>query len=88
MLNRFVGQPLIRRSRVGRLLIWASSLIFAFYLINVGSSMLPVLAQTPIDQLQKQQSDLERKRSTVNEQRDRLQHQENSAQTKRANFRQ
>jgi len=82
MLNRFVGQPLIRRSRVGRLLIWASSLIFAFYLINVGSSMLPVLAQTPIDQLQKQQSDLERKRSTVNEQRDRLQHQENSAQTK------
>ena len=82
MLNRFVGQPLIRRSRVGHLLIWASSLIFAFYLINVGSSMLPVLAQTPIDQLQKQQSDLERKRSTVNEQRDRLQHQENSAQTK------
>jgi murein DD-endopeptidase MepM/ murein hydrolase activator NlpD len=43
---------------------------------------MPLLAQTPIDQLQQQQKSIEQQRSTVNEQRDRLQTQERSAQTK------
>ena len=82
MLNRFAGQPSVRRLFTGRWLVFAFSLIFTFFLINVGSSIMPVLAQTPIDQLQKQQSGLERQRSTVTDQRDRIQRQETSAQTK------
>jgi len=81
MLNRFARQPSIRRLFQGRGL-FALSLVFALVWISVGSSMVPTLAQTPIDQLQQQQSDLERQRSTVTEQRDRIQRQEDSAQTK------
>ncbi|MBW4517187.1 MAG: peptidoglycan DD-metalloendopeptidase family protein [Timaviella obliquedivisa GSE-PSE-MK23-08B] len=72
----------MRRLLGERWLVFALSLVFAFFLINVGSSVVPVIAQTPLDQLQKQQSDLERQRSTVTEQRDRIQRQEASAQTK------
>lgn len=82
MLNRFARQQLIQRLSTGRWLVFALSLVFTFFLINVGSSMMPVLAQTPIDQLQKQQSGLERQRSTVTDQRDRIQQQQTSAQTK------
>jgi murein DD-endopeptidase MepM/ murein hydrolase activator NlpD len=82
MLNRFVGRQSIRRLYAGRWLVFALSLIGAFLLINIGTSTMPVLAQTPIDQLQKQQGDLERKRSIVTDQRDRVQRQETSAQTK------
>ncbi len=82
MLNRFARQQLIRRLFIGRWLVFALSLVFTFFLINVGSSMMPVLAQTSIDQLQKQQSGLERRRSTVTDQRDRVRRQEASAQTK------
>ena len=81
MLNRFARQPSIRRLFQGRGL-FALSLVFALVWISVGSSMVPTLAQTPIDQLQQQQGDLERQRSTVTEQRDRIQRQEDSAQTK------
>jgi murein DD-endopeptidase MepM/ murein hydrolase activator NlpD len=82
MLNRFAGRQPMRRLLGERWLVFALSLVFAFFLINVGSSVVPVIAQTPLDQLQKQQSDLERQRSTVTEQRDRIQRQEASAQTK------
>lgn len=82
MFHRFARQQSIWRSLIGRLLALALFLIFAFSLINIGSLLMPALAQTPIDQLQKQQSDLERKRSIVTDQRDRIQRQENSAQTK------
>ena len=81
MLNRFARQPSIRRLFQGWGL-FALSLVFALVWISVGSSMVPTLAQTPIDQLQQQQGDLERQRSTVTEQRDRIQRQEDSAQTK------
>lgn len=82
MFHRFARQQSIWRLLIGRLLALALFLIFAFSLINIGSLLMPALAQTPIDQLQKQQSDLERKRSIVTDQRDRIQRQENSAQTK------
>jgi len=81
MLNRFARQLSTRRLFQGRRL-FALSLVFALVWISVGSSMVPTLAQTPIDQLQQQQGDLERQRSTVTEQRDRIQQQEASAQTK------
>ncbi len=82
MLNRFPGQQSIRRLFRGRWLVFALFLIFAVFLSNIGTSMMPVFAQTSIDQLQKQQSGLERQRSTVTEQRDRIQRQKASAQTK------
>lgn len=82
MLNRFARQQLIRRLFIPRWRVFALSLVFTFFLISVGSSMMPVLAQTSIDQLQKQQSGLERRRSTVTDQRDRVRRQEASAQTK------
>jgi murein DD-endopeptidase MepM/ murein hydrolase activator NlpD len=81
MLNRFARQPSIRRL-FQRWELFALSLVFALIWISVDSSRVPMLAQTPIDQLQKQQSDLERQRSTVTEQRDRIQRQETSAQAK------
>jgi murein DD-endopeptidase MepM/ murein hydrolase activator NlpD len=80
MLNRFVERQVVpgwtkRRSRIA---IFALTIAIAFSILILS----PVAAQTPIDQLQKQQSDLERKRSTVTEQRDRVRRQEKAAQTK------
>jgi murein DD-endopeptidase MepM/ murein hydrolase activator NlpD len=71
MLNRFVAPMPMR-------LVLCCFLLF----VALSASSMPLLAQTPIDQLQQQQKSIEQKRSTVTEQRDRLQTQERSAQTK------
>jgi murein DD-endopeptidase MepM/ murein hydrolase activator NlpD len=84
MLNRFVAQRSVwgwERGQRSRLLILAFALALAVLTIG-GSITSPVVAQTPIDQLQKQQNALEQKRSTVTEQRNRVQRQEKAAQTK------
>jgi murein DD-endopeptidase MepM/ murein hydrolase activator NlpD len=78
MLNRFVERQAVSGWRRSRIAIFALTIAIAFSILILS----PVAAQTPIDQLQKQQSDLERKRSTVTEQRDRVRRQEKAAQTK------
>jgi murein DD-endopeptidase MepM/ murein hydrolase activator NlpD len=79
MLNRFVAQRSVLGWVRGKSLLL---LVLVLAVLTISSSFSPAIAQTPIDQLQKQQSDLERKRSTVTEQRDRVQRQEKAAQTK------
>lgn len=59
--------------------ILALTIALALFILTTSA---PVAAQTPIDQLQRQQSDLERKRATVTEQRDRVRRQEKAAQAK------
>jgi murein DD-endopeptidase MepM/ murein hydrolase activator NlpD len=84
MLNRFVAQRSVwgwMQERRSRLLLLVLTLVLAVLTLSNAVSS-PAIAQTPIDQLQKQQSDLERKRSTVTEQRNRVQRQEKAAQTK------
>jgi murein DD-endopeptidase MepM/ murein hydrolase activator NlpD len=81
MLNRFVERQAVPGWIKGKSRIAISALTIALALFILTTSA-PVVAQTPIDQLQRQQSDLERKRATVTEQRDRVRRQENAAQTK------
>jgi murein DD-endopeptidase MepM/ murein hydrolase activator NlpD len=83
MLNRFVERQAVPGWMKGKSRIAISALTIALALFILTTSALsPVAAQTPIDQLQKQQNDLERKRATVTEQRDRVRRQEKAAQTK------
>jgi murein DD-endopeptidase MepM/ murein hydrolase activator NlpD len=84
MLNRFVEQRSVWSWMKGRNRLAIATLVtLALFLLTLSNPLIsPVAAQTPIDQLQKQQSNLERKRATVTEQRDRIHRQETAAQTK------